>query len=81
MYEKDILIIEYALFKLVKRINIIILCQVGSTGNPLFFSLVPLRKKSRFDIKKMTTISYELHTVNDVNGTTYNIMCIALLIN
>ena len=53
VYEKYILIIEYSLFNLVKRIHKIILCQVGSlahfkianlsTVNPLCFSLVPLR--------------------------------------
>ena len=89
VYEKDILIIEYTLFNFVERIHTIILCQVGSidhvkiailsTSYPL--SLVPLRKRSLFEMKKRPTISSALHTVNVVNDTISNIMCIALLIN
>ena len=91
VYETDILIIEYTLFILVKRIHTIILCQFGSldhvkiailtTGNPLCFSLVTLRKKSRFEMKKTSKISSALYAVNEVNITTSNIMCIALHIN
>ena len=91
VYEKDILIIEYTLFNLVKRIPTMILCQVGSvdhvkiailsSGNPLCFSLLPLRKTSRIEIKMTSTISSALHTVNDVNDTTSIIMRVALIIN